>query len=314
VANGHHWSPRYPDLPGEFSGRALHSHEYRAPLEMEGKRVLVVGIGNSGCDIACETSRVAAQTFLSTRRGAHVVPKYLFGKPLDRFCPDIFWRVLPRWLFKRFFALALRLARGRQARFGLPTPRHWILEEHPTISSDLLNLIGHGRIKVKPDVAVLDGGHVQFADASREPIDVLICATGYHIRFPFLGPEVLDAADNEVGLYKMVAHPDYPGLYFIGLVQPWGAIMPLAERQSQWVADLLEGTAALPDREVMLADIAKTRGKMRRAYTASPRHTIQVDSHAYVAALDKERRRGRRRAANIIALPVAQPALRRRAA
>ncbi len=314
VANGHHWCPRLPDFPGEFSGRTLHSHEYRAPAGMEGRRVLVVGIGNSGCDIACETSRVAAQTFLSTRRGAHVVPKYLFGKPLDRFCPDFFWRVLPRWLIKRCFAFALRLARGRQGRFGLPTPPHWILEEHPTISSDLLNLIGHGRIKVKPDVAALDGDHVQFADGSREPIDVLICATGYHIRFPFLDPDVIDPQDNEVGLYKMVVHPGYPGLHFIGLVQPWGAIMPLAELQSQWVADVLAGTAALPDRGAMLADIAKARGKVRRQYAASPRHTIQVDFHAYADALDKERRRGRRRARGVVALPSAQPALYRRAA
>jgi Flavin-binding monooxygenase-like len=314
VANGHHWCPRQPDFPGEFRGRTLHSHDYRTPAGMEGKRVLVVGIGNSGCDIACETSRVAAQTFLSTRRGAHIVPKYLFGKPLDRFCPEFFWKVLPRWLFKRFFAFALRLSRGRQARFGLPTPRHWILEEHPTISSDLLNLIGHGRIRVKPDIAALEGDHVQFADGSREPIDVLICATGYHIRFPFLDPDVIDPHDNEVGLYKMVVHPDYPGLHFIGLVQPWGAIMLLAERQSQWVADVLQGTVALPPRAEMLADIAKVRGKIRRHYTASPRHTIQVDSHAYVADLERERRRGRRRAQGMVALTAPQPALHRRAA
>lgn len=119
VANGHHWHPRLPALPGHFIGPSLHASRYRTPGDMAGKRVLVVGLGNSGCDIACEVSRVAERTFLAVRRGAHVIPKYLFGKPLDRLAPPWMWRYLPFRAFQWLFGAALRLARGRLARFGL---------------------------------------------------------------------------------------------------------------------------------------------------------------------------------------------------
>ncbi|HEY6564409.1 MAG TPA: NAD(P)-binding domain-containing protein, partial [Pirellulaceae bacterium] len=149
IANGHHWSPRYPSIPGQCTGLALHSSEYRTPEPMAGKRVLVLGMGNSACDIACECSRVAQRVFLSTRRGAHIIPKYMFGRPLDQLVPRWLWTNTPFPLFQSVFELALRISRGRLKRFGLPEPRHRILEEHPTISSDLLNLIGHGDITVK---------------------------------------------------------------------------------------------------------------------------------------------------------------------
>jgi dimethylaniline monooxygenase (N-oxide forming) len=291
IANGHHWSPRYASFPGTFHHPMLHAHQYRTPDALAGKRVLVVGMGNSGCDIACEASRVAEKVFLSTRRGAHIIPKYIFGRPLDRVAPPWAWKHMPFRLFQFLFALTLRVSRGDLARFRLPVPRHRILEEHPTVSSDLLNLIGHGRIAIKPDVRMLDGDHVCFADGSREPIDVLIQATGYHISVPFLDPEILNPAGNEVGLYKHVVHPDYPDLYFIGLVQPWGAIMPLAEEQGKWVADLIEGKCGLPTAQAMKADIAAERAAMRRRYTDTARHTIQVDFYPYLAALRRERKR-----------------------
>ena len=84
VCNGHHWDPKLPVLPGEFTGRWLHSREYRSARAFEGQRVLVLGIGNSGVDIACECARVAGKTYLSTRRSAHIVPRYVLGRPADR--------------------------------------------------------------------------------------------------------------------------------------------------------------------------------------------------------------------------------------
>lgn len=296
VANGHHWHPRVPAFPGTFSGETLHAGRYRAPEHFAGKRVLVLGVGNSGCDIACEVSRVADRTFLAMRHGVHLIPKYLFGRPLDRLVEPWMWRRLPLRVQQFIFGTALRLARGKLKRFHLPEPKHRILEEHPTISSDLLNLIGHGRVAVKPNLQEFtgaDGGReILFADGTRETVDAIIYATGYDIRVPFLAPEVFDARDNEVRLYKLVAHPEHQGLYFIGLVQPWGAIMPLAEEQSKWVADLVEGRCALPSQEEMRAGIARDREAMRRRYTASSRHTIQVDFYPYLDAVRKERRRG----------------------
>jgi dimethylaniline monooxygenase (N-oxide forming) len=291
VANGHHWQPRVPQFPGHFSGETLHTSRYRTPEGMTGRRVLVVGVGNSGCDIACEISRVAERTFLAMRRGAHIIPKYLFGKPLDRLAPAWMWRYLPFRLFQWFFSVALRLSRGRLGRFHLPEPTHRILEEHPTISADLLNLIGHGCIHVKPNLHQLDGHEVVFEDGSREVIDVIVYATGYDIKMPFLSTDVFDTSDNEVNLYKLVVHPEVCGLYFIGLVQPWGAIMPLAEEQSKWVADLLEEKCQLPPAPAMWTAIENDRAAMQRRYTTSPRHTIQVDFFPYLDELRKERRR-----------------------
>lgn len=299
AASGHHWSPRRPDLPGTFAGDVLHAHDYRAPEPFGGRRVLVVGMGNTGCDIACDLARVAARTILSTRRGAHVIPKYLCGVPLDALCPDAVWRYAPRWLFRPAFAAVVRLNRGSLAGHGLPQPAHRVLEEHPTISSDLPTLVREGRVAMKPDVERLDGDGVRFVDGSREPVDTIILATGYRIEFPFLDPAVLDPRDNEVRLYRNVVHTDVPGLFFIGLVQPWGAIFPLAEAQAAWVGDLLAGRCRLPGRAAMFRAIEADRAAQRRRYVTSPRHTIQVDFHAYRALLARERRRGRVRAAGV---------------
>lgn len=291
VANGHHWKPRWPQLPGAFSKQMLHSHDYRTPEPFAGKRVLVVGMGNSACDIACDIARVAESVQLSIRRGAHIIPKYILGKPLDKAAPRWMWRYLPFPLFQRLFALALHVSRGRLKNFGLPTPSHRILEEHPTISSDLLPLIGHGKIGLRPLLQELAGEEVVFEGGGRSEVDAILFATGYQIAFPFLDPQVLNPQGNEVSLYKRVVHPDYPGLYFLGLIQPWGSVLPLAEEQGKWVADLLEQKCGLPSRSAMQAEIQAWRQQMQRRYTQSCRHTIQVDFYPYLDDLRRERRR-----------------------
>lgn len=294
VANGHHWCPRWPDFPGELDGTVLHSHDYKTPEIFDGRRVLVVGVGNSGCDIVCEAARRAEATYLSTRRGAHVVPKYILGRPLDHWNSEA-TSYLPLWLQRLVFRLLLLASRGRQASYGFPTPEYPFGAEHPTISSDLLNLVGHGRIEVKPDVDRLEGEHVCFADGSLEEVDVAIFATGYRVSFPFFDDDFLKAPDNELPLYHRVVHPDHPGLYFIGLIQPLGATMPLAEAQAKWVGDLLAGEAGLPDPDHMRRVMKREREKVRSRYVDSPRHTMQIDFHPYERTIEKERRAGRRR-------------------
>ncbi len=293
VANGHHWKPRQPEFPGSFDGRILHSHAYRSPEEFAGQRVLVVGLGNSACDIACEVSRIAATTLISARRGVHVIPKYILGKPVDRLAPAWMWRYLPFRVFQLLFELMLRLARGSGRRFRLPRPEHRILEEHPTISNDLLSLIGHGRIEIRPGIAHLAGERVRFVDGREDTIDTIICATGYQIATPFLDEAVFSAPNNEVRLFEYVIHPEYPRLFFLGLVQPWGAVAPLAEEQARWIAKLLDGECKLPSRQAMTWAMDRARHAMRRRYVSSPRHTIQVDFFAYQSSLRRLQRRTR---------------------
>ena len=251
VANGHHWDARWPEppFPGQeaFEGEQMHVHDYKTPDVLEGRRVLVLGIGNSACDIAVEASRIAERTFLAMRRGAWVLPKYLKGRPTDELGNALTNRMplpLVRFLYRR----SLKLAIGEPMDYGLPEPDHKLAEAHPTISSDLLPRIGHGDITVKPNIARFAGGRtIRFADGSEEEIDLAIYCTGYKISFPFFDPGLISAPDNEIPLYRRVVSPEHPGLFFIGLLQPLGAIMPLAEAQSEWIADVLEGKVGLPD-------------------------------------------------------------------
>jgi dimethylaniline monooxygenase (N-oxide forming) len=295
VANGHHWDPKWPEppFPGEFSGRAMHSHHYKTPDGFEGKNVLVLGIGNSATDIAVETSRVSRTTFLALRRGAYVIPKYLRGRPTDELGTELTSR-LPLAIQRAAYTRYLRTAQGEMEGYGLPSPDHKLLEAHPTISSDLLPRIGHGRIEPKPNIERLEGDRVRFVDGSEEPIDVIVYCTGYKITFPFLSPDLISASDNRLPLYRRVVDPDHPGLYFIGLIQPLGAIMPLAEAQSEWIADVLEGRATLPTPKQMRKVIEREDRRMAKRYVRSTRHTIQVDFFPYLRTIRRERRRRRR--------------------
>jgi dimethylaniline monooxygenase (N-oxide forming) len=296
VANGHHWDARWPEpsFPGQddFTGEQIHVHNYREPAVMHGKRVLVLGIGNSATDLAVESARNADATFLAMRRGAWIIPKYIRGRPTDELATDLVTR-LPLAVQRAFYKRTLKTAAGFPTDFGLPEPDHKLAEAHPTISSDLLPRLGHGDITVKPNIAAFEGGRtIRFDDGSTEEIDLIVYCTGYKITFPFFDHDLLDAPDNRIPLYRRVVHPDRPGLYFIGLVQPLGAIMPIAEAQSEWVADLLEGKAELPGRARMRRVIEREDARMARRYVASKRHTIQVDFHPYMRTIRRERQRG----------------------
>ena len=293
VANGHHWDPRWPEpsFPGSetFPGTQMHAHYYRTPDVFEDRRVVVLGIGNSATDIAVESSRVADETYLAMRRGAHVLPKYLFGVPTDHLTSSPLARG-PLPMQKLGMKAMLRLAVGRMTDYGLPAPDHDVLEAHPTISADLLTRLGHGDITVKPNIDRFEGSKVFFTDGSGVEADVVVYCTGYRVSFPFLEETVVRAEDNHVDLYRRVVAPEHPGLYFIGLIQPLGAVMPLAEEQSHWVAELIAGEVTLPSVPEMRAQIEAYDAAVRKRYVASKRHTIQVDTHTYRGELRRERR------------------------
>jgi flavin-binding monooxygenase-like protein len=307
VANGHHWNPRWPEpaFPGSdgFTGVQLHAHGYRENSIFAGKRAVILGMGNSAMDIAVECSYVAERTYLAARQGAWIIPKYIFGKPVDQMPYD------PRVPFKvrqRLIQALIRTYSGPPERYGLPKPNHRFGEAHPTISGRILDRIQHGTITPKPNIDSFEGSRVRFLDGSAVEADVVVYCTGYKITFPFFDEGFLSAPDNRIELFRRVFHPQIPNLFFIGLLQPLGAIMPLAEAQGTWVGDYLLGDYALPDQARMRADIAADRKAMRARYVASKRHTIQVDFDDYLHVLARERREGAARARAKGLLPLAQ--------
>jgi len=298
VASGHHWDPRWPEppYPGRFEGLELHSHHFVDASDWRDKNVLVVGIGNSAMDIAVESSYVARRTFLSARRGAHVLPKYAFGRPIDQLEIRALTPLLPFPVRRAFVSALYRVVVGRVEDYGMPTPDHRLLESHPTISADFLGRLARGEVTWKPGIASLAADEVRFVDGSAEPIDVIVWCTGYKVTFPFFDPEFVSAPGNELLLYRRVFKPGVDNLFFVALLQPVGAMMPLAEAQGRWIAGHLRGEYRLPAPEVMEADMRREHERMRRRYVASKRHTMEVDFDDYLYRLRRELSAGTRRA------------------
>ncbi|HWE63608.1 MAG TPA: NAD(P)-binding domain-containing protein [Chloroflexota bacterium] len=308
VASGHHWDPRWPDppFPGHFDGTQMHAHAYRDNAMLSGKRVVVVGMGNSAMDIAVESSYVAQHTYLSARRGAYVIPKYLFGRPGDLLpfplnlgdprIPQRLRRRIPWRVRQTVMQRVLRLAVGRPEQYGLPRPEHGILQAHPTVSDTILSRLAHRAITPKPTIAELLGHRVRFVDGSLEEVDVIVYCTGYKISFPFFDPDFISAPDNDLPRFMRVFMPDINNVFFVGFVQPWGAIMPIAEVQAKWVADYLRGIYALPSPPAMRAAMESERSEMFERYVSSRRHTMQVDVGDYLYDVAQERNAGAERA------------------
>ena len=297
VANGHHWDPRWPEpaFPGadRFTGVQMHAHSYVDNEDLRGKDVVVLGMGNSAMDIAVEASHVASNVYLAARRGVHVIPKYLWGRPLDQIA------VSPRVPFavrRKLMELIVRTTAGPVERYGLPTPDHRMGDAHPTISDHILPKLTHGEIAPKPNIARLEGDRVHFTDGTSVHADVVVYCTGYKVTFPFFDEGFISAPGNDLPLFRRVFHPDIPNVFFVGLLQPLGAIMPLAEAQGRWIGEYLRGEYALPSPRELRRDMERERRRMFKRYVASPRHTMQVDYDDYLLALDRERARGRDRA------------------
>lgn len=289
VCNGHHWQPRQPVISGRFDGTMLHAKAYRRAAPFANQRVLVVGGGNSACDIAVDLARVAAHTSISLRRGYYILPKFLFGQPFDEFAARFSW--LPRRLRQSILALALRFALGSYQRYNLPQPSCLPLESHPTLNSQLLELIRHGLITPRPEIQHVSGRQVHFQDNSFSNFDTIIWATGYRIAFPFLERALIDFTDTvELPLYLKMMHPDFPTLYFIGLCQSQGSIWPLADYQARLAAREICGTWKRPPdlRQLIAARLRHPPFRFER----TPRHALEVDFHHFRNELLNELRRG----------------------
>jgi len=299
VCNGHHWDPRLPDFPGHFDGPAFHAHAYSDPfdpVDMRGKTIVVVGMGNSAMDIASELAQrpIAKTLWVAARRGVWVLPKYMNGKPADK-------SALPAWMPRKLGqAMARRMIKktlGRMEDYGLPKPDHEPLEAHPSVSGEFLTRAGCGDIKFKPNIKALEGEQVRFEDDSVEDVDAIIYATGYKISFPFFSdPALLPDAESRFPLFKRMMKPGIDDLFFMGLAQPLPTLVNFAEQQSKLAVGCLTGRYRPPSPADMEAITVKDEAFHLGQYYKSARHTIQVDFTTYVADLMKEIAAGAHRA------------------
>ena len=284
VANGHHWDPRWPDFPGEFTGTAIHSHSYvdpSTPLDLTGKRILVVGLGNSAADITVELSSRALdnEVWLSTRSSAWVVPKYLAGTPADKFYITSPYIPL-RWQ-RKMSQLTTPFIAGRPEQYGLPTPNHKFFEAHPTQSVELPLRLGSGDVVAKPNITRLDGSTVHFEDGSSKDFDVLVYCTGYNITFPFFDPELVSAPGNHIRLFKRMFKPGLDDLVLAGFAQATPTLFPFVECQARLLAAYAAGRYRLPPVAEMERVIDADEAKYLANMVPSARHTQQVDYFLY---------------------------------
>ncbi|MFB7088282.1 flavin-containing monooxygenase [Streptomyces sp. NPDC056296] len=287
VASGHHTDPALPNpLPAGsefFTGTILHSLDYRDGGDFAGRRVVVVGLGASAVDIAADLSRHAAETVLSVRRGLHIVPKQLYGKSLDEIAEAPWWNDMSFAERRKWAEEALLVARGRLADYGLPEPDHPLFSSATTLSDEILSRIRHGAVTPKPAIASFDGDRVVFTDGTRVAADAVVYCTGFHMTFPFLPAGCPVAADGSVELYRRVVPAGRPGLYFVGLVRPVGAITRLVEAQARWVARIIDGETELPAAEEMREEIGTYLAGIVQRYGRTRGASIQVDVGPYLA-------------------------------
>lgn len=293
IANGHNWDPRWPDerkqYGSEFAGERLHSSKYKTADAMRGKRVLVVGGGNSGCDLAVEAAIHADRALLSTRRRYPVLPKFFRGKPIDQCHELLHWLRFPLWARRLAGRAVMHVALGPSTRTGVPRPDHRLFETHPVINSQIHHHVGHGDLQLKPDICHFDGRNVEFSDGTTEEIDLIIYATGFRVSFPFIDEQHLNWKDGAPDFFLNIFHPLRDDLFCIGLIQPDSGQWGLVDYQSQLVARFLRAKRQDSAGYAQFQELKQAAQPLAHGvkFKDSPRHRLEVEHYGYRRRLQR---------------------------
>lgn len=281
-ATGTNWFPNLPRHSGPFDGEIRHSVGYRSPREFDGKRVLIVGLGNSGADISCDAAQNADAAFISVRRGYHILPKHILGVPADEFEEN--GPSVPRWLERAVVGTLLRVMVGDVTRWGLPKPDHKLFESHPLLNSQLLHHLQHGDITAKPDISKFDGSEVVFTDGTREKIDLVMYATGYRHHIPYVPEEYFQWRNDRPQQYLTAFSRGRRNLITLGFLEVNSSAYTLFDQISNIVAQYLSDEVRTPQRAARLEDLIATdhpdlSGGL--ALVKSDRHTGYLDANTF---------------------------------
>ena len=289
VASGHQGVPSHPPFAKDFTAEYLHSHSYRVPEPFKGKEVLVVGAGNSACDIASDICTVTASTTMAARSPVLLMPRMFLGMPTSRVLGKIEKSWMPWAIRRRMRELIARMAHGRMEQWGFVTPK---TRTHPAGHHLLIGHFIWNRIKAKPGIKKITGNVVTFSDGSAKRFDTVIAATGYEVHLPFLGAELSPMKGRWLELYRQVVKPGVPGIYFVGFFNvSGGGNIRMMDDQCEWVAGLEAGNLVLPSLPAMNQAILKEREAITRLYPDSPRYALELDPRVYRASLAGEMRR-----------------------
>ncbi len=288
IANGTLHTPNKPSLPGTFTGELMHSADYRDPDVFRDKRVLVVGCGNSGADIAVDAVHRARSVDMSLRRGYYFLPKFLKGRPIDTLGGKL---RLPRPIKQRVDAALIRLVMGRPSDFGLPDPDYRMYESHPVINSLVLHHLGHGDIQARRGLKSVDQKTVHFTDGQSGDYDLMLMATGYLLDYPFISREHLNWPDNEDApqLYLNMLHPEYNNLFLMGMIEAtglgWEGRNQQARLAALFIREQQRGSAAASELRVRKKHHATERLDGGYRYIKLARMAYYVNKDAYLDAL-----------------------------
>lgn len=287
---GSNWHPRMPELTGTFDGEIIHSRDYNDPSQFNGKRVLIIGLGNSGADIACDAAFSAEETFVSVRRGYHFVPKHLFGVPLVDFLHGVGQELVPLAMQGMELGEIVAAVTGDPSRFGLPKPDHALLETHPLLNTQLLHYFAHGDAKAKGPIAQLDGEHVVFADGSREKVDLVVCATGYDYKIPFIDEAEFDWVNGRPQFYMTAFHRKHPTLFALGLLEAGGVPYQQMDDIANFIVQQMLDRQSDPARAALWDERVRTEAvnlKEGVNYVDTPRTTNYVNIETLIREIGR---------------------------
>lgn len=288
VATGSNSFPNMPQSLTQFTGNVLHSKEYKTNTDFTDRNVLVVGLGSSGAEIACDLKGKAKNIFVSVKKMPLIMPKYLLGRPADHWVSPASSH-LPKFIQNRLFTLLIWLTQGSQTQYNVPSPEMDVSEHNPTVSNHFLQCCKKGFITIKRAMKQAQSNTVWFEDGSTHKIDSIIYATGYRCRFPFFKDGFLSCNNNPLPLYKKIYHPMHDHLYFLGFIAPRGPVIPLVDKQMQWIAQHIQSKISLPNTEIMLNTIDREmQAKSIHSNEKQAGNMLRVDLYPYMQLLQAD--------------------------